>query len=48
MVFVCVGCLYVAATDGDDGGGGPGFLDFAGGPEEIEEPLLMIVVSMVL
>ena len=30
VIFVGVRCLYVAATDGDDGVGGPGFLDFAG------------------
>ena len=39
VVFVRVGGLDVEATDGDDGGGGPFLLNFAGGPEEFEEPL---------
>ena len=42
VVFVGVRRLDVAATDGDDGVGGPGLLDFAGGPEEFEEPLFII------
>ena len=42
VVFVGVRRLDVAATDGDDGVGRPGLLDFAGGPEEFEEPLLII------
>ena len=42
VVFVGVGGLDVAVADGDDGVGGPGLLDFAGGPEEVEEPLLVI------
>ena len=46
VVFVGIRCLDVAATDGDDGVGGPGLLDFAGGPEELEEPLLIIYVSI--
>ena len=42
VVFVGVRCLDVAAADGDDCVGGPGLLDFAGGPEKFEEPLLII------
>ncbi len=48
VVLVCVRGLDVAATDGDDGGGGPVLLDLAGGPEELEEPLWMVVVSIVI
>ena len=42
VVFVGIRCLDVAATDGNDRVGGPVFLDFAGGPEKFEEPLLII------
>ena len=42
VVFVGIRCLDVAATNGNDGVGGPGLLDFAGGPEKFEEPLLII------
>lgn len=33
MIFVGVCCLHVSATDGDDRGGRPFLLDFAGRPE---------------
>lgn len=48
VIFVGIRCLHVAATDRDDGGRGPFLLDFAGGPEELEEPLSIVVVSLVI
>ena len=47
VIFVRVRRLDVETTDGDDGGGRPVFLHFAGGPEKLEEPLWVIAVSRV-
>ena len=48
VIFIGVCCLYIAATDRNDGARGPCLLNLAGGPEEVEEPLSIIAVSMAI
>lgn len=45
VVFVEVAGLDEIVAEGDDGAGCPGLLDFAGGPEEVEEPLFWRLVK---